>query len=434
MMGHSDIWTYGLAPDVRLEINTEQARLLSPAGSVPLADTVQVMLAQTLSQGRVSEAALWEGHSADAQDKAAAFLYRLDQMGFLCRHLMQDAQIIATCIPNRAPETGFPASLPANPLSLSSRAILQPHDGGIWAQVPGGWATVDLLDKRLAGLLFDLSKGIEATQDLPGFEPLARDALLRLFAWCGLFENDAREGAPVHEALFHSRTRNGFARRKIGKTGRDTTPVNASAALPQIALPLPDRADLIAHDPPYALVAQNRQSRRQQGTDPMTRAQLGELLFRCFYQENGRRPYPSGGGLYPLTAYVLVHRCEGLAPGLYAYDARHHGLTMIAENTPSLKTLSADAAAAADCASLPQTLLVLAADMKVMRATYGDLAYSLVLKEVGAVFQCVQLAGAAMGLAVCPLGVGNAVTFATASGLDIGDVPSVGEIMIGSSA
>lgn len=434
MMLQSDIWTYGLAPDVKLEVTPEQARLLSPAGSMPLSKAEQLTLAQKLSQGGVSEATLWDGLGADARDKCGAFLYRLDQMGFLCRHLMQDAQIIATCIPKRAPETGFPASLPTAHLSLSSNTVFQPHDGGIRAQVPGGWATVDLLDKRLAGLLFDLSKGVDATQDLPGFEPLVKDALLRLFAWCGLFETEARTGAPVHEVLFHSRTRNGFARRKIGKTGMDTTPANASVTLPQIALPLPDRADLIAHDPPYALVAKNRQSQRRQGTDPMTRAKLGELLFRCFYQEDGRRPYPSGGGLYPLTAYVVVHRCEGLASGLYAYDARHHGLTMIAENTPSLKALSAYAAAAADCASLPQTLLVLAADMKAMRAAYGDLAYSLVLKEVGAVFQCVQLAGAAMNLAVCPLGVGNAATFAAVSGLDIGDVPSVGEIMIGSSA
>lgn len=436
MIGQSDIWTYGLASDVRLEVSEDQAWLQSPEGSMRLADPSQVALARGLSQGNISEMALLERikETVDPQDKCAAFLFRLDQSGFLCRYLMQGAQIVARCIPRRAPEVGFPPSLPKYPLVLSPSAVLQPWDGGVRVHVPGGWAHVDLLDKRLGPLLFELSRGCE--QDLieaTGHAPLVMDALFRLFAWCGLLEGRADTDAPVHEALFHSQTRNGFARTKIGKTG-GTAPAKAPKARPQIALPMPDRAALIANDAPHALVAQQRESRRAQSVDPISRAQLGELLFRCFYREDGRCPYPSGGGIYPLTAYIVVHRCDGIAPGLYAYDALHHGLNMIAENEAALKGLLGDAAAAAGCTALPQILLVLSADMVTMRAAYGDLAYSLVLKEVGAVFQCVQLAGEAMKLAVCPLGVGNAAEFAKVSGLDKFDAPSVGEMMVGLSA
>src|SRR5690606_8162808 len=38
------------------------------------------------------------------------------------------------------------------------------------------------------------------------------------------------------------------------------------------------------------------------------------------------RPSPAGGALHELETYVAVHRCQGLAPGLYHYDPLHHRL------------------------------------------------------------------------------------------------------------
>jgi putative peptide maturation dehydrogenase len=48
---------------------------------------------------------------------------------------------------------------------------------------------------------------------------------------------------------------------------------------------------------------------------------------------------PSGGGLHPVEAFVLVQRVEGLAPGLYHYHATAHALE-------PLRALSVDEAAA----------------------------------------------------------------------------------------
>lgn len=42
---------------------------------------------------------------------------------------------------------------------------------------------------------------------------------------------------------------------------------------------------------------------------------------------------PSGGGLHPIDAYVLVQRVEGLAPGLYHYHCVKHALEPLAELT-----------------------------------------------------------------------------------------------------
>jgi SagB-type dehydrogenase family enzyme len=69
-----------------------------------------------------------------------------------------------------------------------------------------------------------------------------------------------------------------------------------------------------------------------------------------------------------------------------------------------------------------------------MHGIYPDVAYSLILKEVGAVFQAAMLAASVMGLAACPLGCGNSLLFAELTGVDPLIESSVGEMMLGSLA
>jgi SagB-type dehydrogenase family enzyme len=197
---------------------------------------------------------------------------------------------------------------------------------------------------------------------------------------------------------------------------------------------MPDVSRLLTGDPPYALVSERRRSIRRHGPRPLTARQLSEFLFRTLHQRNGRRPYPSGGACYPLHAYLAVHRCTGLAPGLYAYDPARHDLAVVAETGRNLDELLAEAAAAAAIAETPHVLLVLAARYERTRRVYGDLGYSLILKEVGAVFQTALMAAAAMGVAACPLGCGNALLFAALAGVDPLTECSVGEMIVGSLA
>ncbi|MDA7965156.1 SagB family peptide dehydrogenase [Ruegeria sp.] len=436
-MEPAEIWAYGLAPDILFESDEQGVCLKSPAETIRFSAASDVTLVRKLRQGRVSETALSAclAPDVDAPNVCASFLFRLDKHGFLTRFLMQGSQVIAACIPQRAPPGARPDIDPGKPFRLSSQMLLQPRKQGLRAQVPGSWAVLDLLDPRLGSLLFGACDNTEDPQSptcVPGLEPPVLAALIGLFDWCGLTKDSSDQDHPKHDALFHSHTRLGFRRAQLGKTGRQAPSVPHPIGISSIPLPLPDMAKLIASDPPHAQVSRQRRSRRVQGAEPISHAQLGELLFRCFYQDNGRRTYPSGGGVYPLTAYLIVNRCDGLKQGLYTYDTLHHGLTMIAEFNSALKSLLKDASAAANCASQTQVLLVFSADMMAMRTAYGDLAYSLVLKEVGAVYQNVQLAGEAMRLATCPLGTGNSVTFAQASGLDIDHAPSVGEMCIGS--
>jgi SagB-type dehydrogenase family enzyme len=94
--------------------------------------------------------------------------------------------------------------------------------------------------------------------------------------------------------------------------------------------------------------------------------------------------------------------------------------------------LLADAAGTANVDEPPQILLVFAADYRRMRRLYADLSYSLILKEVGAVFQLSMMAAAAMGLGACPLGCGDTRLFSELIGVDPMIESSVGELMLGS--
>ena len=110
-----------------------------------------------------------------------------------------------------------------------------------------------------------------------------------------------------------------------------------------------------------------------------------------------------------------------MAPGLYAYDPTLHELITVGEPGPGLDRLLADAAAAANVEAPPQILLVLAARYARTQRVYGDLSYSLILKEVGAVFQAAMMAAAAMGLGTCPLGCGNSLLFSELIGVNPAD-------------
>jgi SagB-type dehydrogenase family enzyme len=77
-------------------------------------------------------------------------------------------------------------------------------------------------------------------------------------------------------------------------------------------------------------------------------------------------------------------------------------------------------------------LLILAARLPRIAWKYSGLAYALVLKDVGVVFQTMYLAATAMGLSPCAIGSGNSDLFARAAGVSYYAEASVGEFLLGS--
>jgi SagB-type dehydrogenase family enzyme len=193
-----------------------------------------------------------------------------------------------------------------------------------------------------------------------------------------------------------------------------------------------------------------RRSERDYGDRPLDARQLGEFLYRVarirleqdVELETPRgpmrmamacRPYPSGGALYELEFYIVVAACEGIEPGLHYYEPRGHALVPVAALTAEVEGLLRDAAESAGIArDTVQVLLIISARVPRVSWKYSSMAYALVLKHVGVVYQSMYLAATAMGLAPCALGAGDSDLFARAAGIDYYAETSVGEFLLGS--
>ncbi|MGW4638956.1 SagB family peptide dehydrogenase [Sphaerisporangium sp. NPDC004334] len=103
------------------------------------------------------------------------------------------------------------------------------------------------------------------------------------------------------------------------------------------------------------------------------------------------RPAPSGGGLYPVEAYVAAGepRVPGLPAALYHYDPVHHALEQVrqGDHIPALSGLLADPAT-------PDVTLVLSAVFWRSMFKYGDFGYRLICQETGVLLaQAMAVAG-----------------------------------------
>ena len=269
-------------------------------------------------------------------------------------------------------------------------------------------------------------------------------------------ENPSLRSWEFHDLLFHSRSREGRHDQPRGGTyrfaGRLDPPPALKPATSDKVIPLscPDLEKRKREDPPFALVQEARCSIRQYDANPITLQQIGEFLYRVgrvtqreefeiqtprgpIQMEFARRPYPAGGALYELELYLAVRACENLAAGLYHYEARNHQLEQISALTPEAKGLLLRASQAT---GIPdehlQVLIIIAARFQRLSWKYASMAYALMLKHVGVLYQTMYLVATAMELAPCCVGCGDADLFARAVGTDYYDETSVGEFLLGS--
>lgn len=250
-----------------------------------------------------------------------------------------------------------------------------------------------------------------------------------------------------HDLLFHTRSRLG---RHLGPSGATYRFGRESPAPPLVKPPMSDatldlfRPDIEAlrrKDVPFTEVLERRRTVYRLGASPITRAELGELLFRSARLAEVRtspegelslRPYPSGGARHALELYPVVQACAGVPAGLYHYGPDEHRLERLSGETEETRALLSHASLSAGEPGDLQVLIVIAA--RFARATwkYEGIAYALLLKEVGALLQTMYLVATAMNLAPCALGIGDADLFARAAGTEYYAETSVGEFLIGS--
>jgi oxazoline/thiazoline dehydrogenase len=377
--------------------------------------------------------------------------------------IFRDGRSLAILAPTSGSFIFSPASVdPQSRYTLSRFAYLHRERKDLILECPlahgkitlHGWegaaVAAGLAKPRTLGSLCDLLQGIP------------RDAValfLEMFFGAGFVselkpdepypgESEALTQWEFHDLLFHVRSRMGRHTNPLGGTYRFYTKIEPLPAVKKfdaretIDLYRPDMSTLELEDFPFTVVLEERRSIREYGERPITDRQLGEFLYRSArvkelmrmeFQELSSRPYPGAGAIYELELYISVRSCENLSPGLYHYCPKNHRLEKICGLTEAVDTLLKDAVGSAGIDEMPpQVLITIAARFQRLSWKYESLAYSVLLKDVGVLYQTMYLVATAMDLAPCAIGGGDSDLFARAAGLDYFAETSVGEFLLGS--
>ncbi len=397
-------------------------------------------------------------------------LQKLAQRGLLCRVVQMDGQRLATLLPTSPNFVLTPLSPYVDLSYLFSRFAYLRREGAVMVlESPLAHSRIMLNDERVLAVIGALAKPATARELSERVNCLSAEAvglLLSLFGSAGMIQetgnDDSERESPTlsswefHDLLFHARSRKGRCDAPFGATYRLAGRLEPPPAVKSVAnnegceLYRSELTLLRKNDPPLAEVMERRCSLREYDHNPLTVRQLGEFLYRVARVKDSRevemetpsgqvrmafvaRPYPSGGALYELEFYIAVHACEGLSPGLYHYDGQQHRLVRLRVQTAEVAHLLSDSAASAGIAAEHvQVLIILAARFQRLAWKYSSIAYALILKHVGVVFQTMYLTATAMDLAPCALGGGDADLFARAAGTDYFEETSVGEFLLGS--
>lgn len=357
--------------------------------------------------------------------------------------LVDDEIEVGTIVPQWADYVpALAADVPPPGRGLHRFACLR-KDGGAW-----------LLESPLCA----------AQLRLPNLAALERPLIRRALAACGYFDGENEESDAArrdalrqwefHDLLFHVGHRAGWRREPAGAAFAFADSIEPQPAVrpvwPGEAIDLP-RADDAGTGEPLARVAERRRSIRSYDEQrPIRLREIGALLDRCarvretgvaagqgedggaHSMEFAHRPYPSGGACYELEIYPVIDRCSGLESGAYHYDAGRHRLVRIAGRTAEVEQMISQAKTGAGGFADPQALLVISARFGRVMWKYRSLAYGLILRNTGVLYQALYLEATSLGLAPCALGTGDSALFARLTGLDPVVEGSVGEFMLGS--
>jgi SagB-type dehydrogenase family enzyme len=395
---------------------------------------------------------------------AAYYLRHFTQQGMLCHTIRWNGSELASLVPFEATDQEIPDEPAAEARYVISR-YLHTDGGRFVLESPLAGAKIVIHDSRVMTLLNTLVRACTLEELYSASQNISRGSaalLVRLLLKCHALSRiseggQVEEETPTlaqwefHDLLFHTRSRLGRHDNPYGATLRfrgridSLSAVKASASDEAVRLYKPDIQALSEIDIPFTRVLEERRSIRKHAEHPITVEQLGEFLYRTARlrvlfeateegYERSDRPYPSGGACYELEVYLVINVCGGLSSGLYHYCPETHRLDKMADRTREVEALVEGAYYAADQQGVPQVLIILAARFPRVAWKYDAMAYALILKHVGVLYQTMYLVATAMGLAPCALGGGNSDIFATGAGTDYYAETSVGEFILGSKA
>jgi SagB-type dehydrogenase family enzyme len=411
--------------------------------------------------------ASFAGKSAIARE-VDVLVHRLARHGLLEYRLSfprdeQDLVVIEPQAPDYWPQRAKLGE--SDTIVLSRFAYLRRRDNEMVLESPRAGALFRIGDPAIAAILAALSRPQKISRlrrhaaafNLDLLELLLdSQLLLKLNAKSsdGLRVNEGDGNLVLwdfHDLVFHARSTEGRQANPVGGTFAYASVVSS---LPAVRPPWPgkkiDLPKFVTSDPVSRFAGLLRQRHSVRDFDdehPITLAELAQFLdsaARVLSEwksganfESGpeitysTRPYPSAGSAYELELYLAVSNCEGLARGLYHYDAGGHALVQIGVSALQFQALSAAAQFAMDAPGPPQVLITIAARFGRISWKYSSIAYSLILKDVGSMIQTFYLTATDMGLGGCAIGTNNIDLFAKMTGLEFHVEGPVGQFALG---
>jgi SagB-type dehydrogenase family enzyme len=171
------------------------------------------------------------------------------------------------------------------------------------------------------------------------------------------------------------------------------------------------------HDSRSALlkVLDERKSIRRYGDRHVSVMELSYLLYHSarikgiFRSKEGtltKRPYPSGGARYPLEIYVVNNSIRGIQRGIHYYDPLKHKLNLIHKNNNFQKRFNKFIMDVQHplMNREPDVLFIITAVFARTMWKYEKLGLSLILSDLGGLYQTMYLIATELKLAPCPIG------------------------------
>jgi SagB-type dehydrogenase family enzyme len=186
--------------------------------------------------------------------------------------------------------------------------------------------------------------------------------------------------------------------------------------------------DLTVGQKPLIETIRRRRSRREYTDEPLTLEELSFLLWATQgIDEHATRAFgdwlatkdptivgratlrtvPSAGGRHPFETYLLVHRVQGLKPGLYRYLAVEHKLLFSRAGGAGTELAEQVARAFMRWVHRSAVVFIWATIPYRMEWRYSIFAPKMIAQESGHVCQNLYLASEAIGAGTCAIPVGK---------------------------
>ena len=178
------------------------------------------------------------------------------------------------------------------------------------------------------------------------------------------------------------------------------------------------------------LLARRATCRNFDAGRPLPQALFVQLMERVFSAQSHvrvsedtvflKKTSPSGGGLHPIEAYLIVQNVEGLAPGLYHYHSIAHALEPMPAPQQSLHALAMAAVAEQHWFANAHVMVLLAPryDRTFWKYRSHAKAYRAVTLEAGHLSQTLYLSATEAGLGAYITCAINEIPLERAFGLD----------------